>query len=243
LSGASILLTHFNVNIYGHWLLECVPKLLLLRRIQDKLSPYRIIVPKSTRSFVKAWISFILPKVEIKNYHDATEYVRCESLLIPSLLCGQDYAFHPLLNSLIAELVSTNTLPKRRLYLTRQEPSHFRRLSNKKEIENIASSFGLELISPETLPISEQIKLFSECVFVVGEFGSALHNTLFSPLGIRVLALNWVNGLQSKISQLRKQSVGYLLPSSGLPVEHEWGAALRTYHIDPRRFRDVLSVY
>jgi hypothetical protein len=242
LPGASILLTHFNVNTYGHWLLECVPKLLLLRRIQDKLSPFRIIIHKSTKSFVKAWLSFILPNVEIKIYNDAIEYVRCESLLIPSLLCGQDYAFHPLLNNLIAELVTTNALPKRRLYLSRQEPSIFRRLANKEEIESIASSFGLELINPETLPISEQIKLFSECAFVVGEFGSALHNTLFSPLGIRVLALNWINGMQSKISQLRKQSVGYLLPSSGLPVEYEWGVALQTYHIAPRRFRDILSV-
>ena len=119
---------------------------------------------------------------------------------------------------------------------------HCRRLSNDEEIESIASSFGLELISPETLPISKQIELFSECAFVVGEFGSALHNTLFSPTDIPVLALNWVNGLQSKISQLKKQSVGYLLPSSGLPVKMEWGAAPQTYHIDPRRFRDILSV-
>jgi Glycosyltransferase 61 len=243
LPGTSILVTHFNVHTYGHWLLECVPRLLLLRRIQDRLSPFRIIVHKSTKSFVKEWLSFILPKVEIKIYDDATEYVRCESLLIPSLLCsGQDWAFHPLFNSLIAELVPTNALPKRRLYLTRQVPSHFRRLSNKEEIESIASSFGLELISPETLPIPKQIELFSECAFVVGEFGSALHNTLFSPLGIRVLGLNWLNGMQSKISQLRKQSVGYLLPSSGLPVKYEWGAAPQTYHINPRRFRDILSV-
>jgi capsular polysaccharide biosynthesis protein len=162
-------------------------------------------------------------------------------LLIPSLLCGQDYAFHPLLNSLIAELVPTNALPKRGLYLTRQVPSYYRRLSNKEEIESIASSFGLELISPETLPISEQIKLFSECAFAVGEYGSVLHNTLFSPLGIRVLALNWMGGVQSKISQLRKQSVGYLLPSSGSPLKYEWGAAFQTYHIDPRRFRNLLS--
>ena len=241
LPGASILLTHWNVNCYGHWLLECIPRLLLLRRIQDKLSPFRIIVHKSTESFVKQWLSFILPKVEIEIYDDATEYVRCESLLIPSLLSGQDYAFHPLLNSLIAELVPTNALPKRRLYLTRQAPSFYRRLSNKEEIESIASSFGLELISPETLPISKQIKLFSECAFAVGEYGTVLHNTLFSPPGIRVLALNWIGGVQSKISQLKKQSVGYLLPSSGLPVKYEWGVRLQTYHIDPRRFRNLLS--
>ena len=241
LPGASILLTHFGANAYGHWLLECIPRLLLLRRIQDKLSRFRIIVHKSTESFIKQWLSFILPKVEIKIYDDATEYVRCESLLIPSLLCGQDYAFHPLLNSLIAELVPTNALPKRRLYFTRQVPGKYRRLSNKEEIESIASSFGLELISPETLPISMQLKLFSECAFAVGEYGSVLHNTLFSPLGIRVLTLNWMGGVQSKISQLRKQSVGYLLPSSGL-MKYEWGAALHTYHIDPRRFRDILSV-
>jgi capsular polysaccharide biosynthesis protein len=87
------------------------------------------------------------------------------------LLSGQDYAFHPLLNSLIAELVPTNALPKRRLYFTRQAPSFYRRLSNKEEIESIASSFGLELISPETLPISKQIKLFSECALLLESTG------------------------------------------------------------------------
>jgi O-antigen biosynthesis protein WbqL len=121
--------------------------------------------------------------------------------------------------------------------VSRLAPSLYRQLSNQAEIECIAVSEGLELVKPETLPISEQIALFASADLLVGEFGSAMHNALFSRRGTRVFCLNWINGLQSRIAQLKQQRVGYLLPSDGVPVKYVEGASLKSYHIDPDQFR------
>ena len=43
----AVLLTHFNSGVYGHWLLEGLPKLLLLKRIQMQLPKFCIVLPQA----------------------------------------------------------------------------------------------------------------------------------------------------------------------------------------------------
>lgn len=241
--GITTVVTHWNSGVYGHWLLEGMPKLLLLRQVADQLPSLRIALPRSLGQWVAAWIGQILPEASVEIYDDRTTYLHCERLLIPTLLTDTDHhVFHPELARLLASF-ERPIVPgerRKRLYVSRVAPSLFRRLSNQMQIEQIAVSEGLELVKPETLSIAEQIDLFSRAELVVGEFGSAMHNTLFSPRDTNVLCLNWINGLQSRIAQLKGQRVGYLLPSDGTPVKYVEGAALKTYHIDPDRFQECL---
>jgi capsular polysaccharide biosynthesis protein len=240
----AVLVTHWNSGVYGHWLLEGMPKLLLLRELAHQLPPLRIVLPRSLGTWVSAWIEQILPGASIQIYDDRTTYLDCRRLLIPTLLSDpQHHLFHPELGRLLETAhpsVRPNT-PRKRLYVSRVAPSLFRNLANQNEIESIATSEGLELVKPETLSIPEQINLFASAELIVGEFGSAMHNALFSPPGTTVLCLNWINGLQSRIAQLKRQRVGYLLPSNSAPVQYVEGAPAQTYHINPQRFRDCLK--
>jgi hypothetical protein len=238
--GLSVLLTHWNAHVYGHWLLECMPRLLLLRRIANQLPACRIVLPLSTASWIVTWIRYVLPNVEIEIYDHSVEYLQCEKLLLPTQLMYWAHYFHPSLNSLLDELCSSSpqkTNQGESLYVSRVEQSQFRELANRAEIEDIAMSEGLTLVRPETLSIPDQIALFANARLLVGEFGSAMHNALFSPAGTKVLCINWINGVQSRIAQLRRHQVGYLLPSDGVPVEYARGAPLRAYHVDPQIFR------
>lgn len=241
----TILVTHWNSGVYGHWLLEGMPKLLLLRQIANYLPPLRIALPRSIEKWVSAWIEQILPDATIEKYDDRSTYLHCRTLLIPTLLTDPEHhLFHPELGRLLANLqppIAPNT-HRARLYVSRVAPSLFRHLSNQAEIEEIAVSEGLELVKPETLSITEQIALFARADLIVGEFGSAMHNALFSPPDATVFCLNWINGLQSRIAQLKQQRVGYLLPSNGVPMRYVEGAPLQSYHIDPQRFRMCLRV-
>ena len=183
-----------------------------------------------------------MPDVKIEFYDKHTEYLNCRALILPTLLFAPGYHFHLELLSLLGDLPTQNApLPEGRLYLTREKPSHFRKMSNKLEIESIASDHGLHLISPELLSIPEQIALFSDARLVVGEFGSAMHNALFSPSTTAFLCLNWINTCQSRIAQLKRQRVGYLLPSDGNPVKYDDGAPSADYHVDPTTFRRCLA--
>jgi capsular polysaccharide biosynthesis protein len=240
--GVTILVTHWNSGVYGHWLLEGMPKLLLLRQVAHQLPPFRIALPRSIATWIPAWIQQILPGATIETYDDRTTYLHCETLLVPTPLADPEHNFHPEFNRLLAELlppIAPNT-PRTRLYVSRVNPSLFRSLSNQEEIEDLARSEGLQLLKPETVSIAEQISLFARAELIVGEFGSAMHNALFSPSDASIFCLNWINGLQSRIAQLKQHRVGYLLPSNGVPVKFAVGAPLQSYHIDPEQFRKYL---
>lgn len=241
--GTTVLLTHWNSTTYGHWLLEGMPKLLLLRTIRDQLPPLHIVLPLSIPEWVASWIGLILPQATIERYDDSSEYLQCDMLLMPTLLTSPEHFPHPELASLLDDLlrlVPAQAGGRKRLYVSRVAPSLFRELSNRAEIEQIAVDEGLTLVKPETLSIADQIALFAQAELVVGEFGSAMHNTLFSPPGTTVFCLNWINALQSYLGQLKRQRVGYLLPSSGVPVTYVMGAPRLTYSIDPQVFRRCL---
>jgi capsular polysaccharide biosynthesis protein len=241
--GVSVLVTHWNSGVYGHWLLEGMPKLLLLREIAQFLPPLRIVLPVSLARWVATWIAQILPEAVIETYDERTTYLHCRTLLMPTLLTDpKHHLFHPELAHLLAGLQPRVAPSERRmrLYVSRDAPSPFRRLSNQAEIEAIAISEGLELVKPETLSIAEQMAVFARAELIVGEFGSAMHNALFSAPGTRVFCLNWLVGVQSRIAELKQHRIGYLLPSDGVPVKYVQGAPLQIYHIDPERFRKYL---
>ena len=241
--GLSVLLTHWNSGVYGHWLLESMPKLLLLRAIAHRLPAFRIVLPRGLPDWVSSWIRFILPDSNLEIYNERAEYLQCDTLLMPTLLMHPEHFFHPALASLLDELcrsVSADTAGRRKLYVTRVELSRFRKLANQSEIEAIAVEEGLTLFTPETLSVAEQIQTFASADLIVGEFGSAMHSALFSPSNSKVFCLNWINGMQSRIAQLKTHAVGYLLPSDGTAVKYVAGTSQVGYHIDAQLFRSCV---
>ncbi|MBS0231938.1 MAG: glycosyltransferase family 61 protein [Proteobacteria bacterium] len=240
-----VLVSHFNSGVYGHWLLECLPKLLLLRTLLPLLPPVSILLPETSKEFIRKWCELLVPEIPILEYDDSMTYVVCKSLLIPGQLCSRNGFFHPIMNDYLEDVVGLAAAPQRtaeHLYITRECQSRFRFMRNRDEIEDIAREKGLTLISPETLPLGEQISLFANCKTITGEFGSALHNSMFAPLETPVLALNWIAGYQSRVAHLRSQPTGYLLPDDGpLKWDRELADIARGYTIDPLRFSETLD--
>jgi hypothetical protein len=89
LPGVSFLLTHWNSDVYGHWLLEGLPKLLLLQRLGHLFPDLRIVVPSvpaplanrllspilrrgsppsNAASYVRRWVDIVLPGATVETY-------------------------------------------------------------------------------------------------------------------------------------------------------------------------------
>jgi len=64
------------------------------------------------------------------------------------------------------------------------------RVVNEIVIENVLRSAGVEIFYPETLRLSDQIRIFSERSTVVGITGSSLHTSAFIPPYGRIIALS-----------------------------------------------------
>lgn len=234
-SGAVALVTHWNSYVFGHWLLEGLPRVLLLKQFMPFLPPFSVAVPTYLYPAIADYIKLLLPNVPIIFYKDHAEYLRCEHLIVP-----RASFFHPAIIDLIDDIVPPKE-SKRHLYISRVKQSAFREMENRQEIESIAETSGLEIICPETLPITEQIALFANADLIVGEFGSSLHNALFSPEGTTIFSLNWIVNVQSRISQIRGHQLGYLLPEAGY-VGFTPGAEKKFYSINPESFRSCLAL-
>ena len=79
-------------------------------------------------------------------------------------------------------------------------------------MEACAADRGFEIVCPEELSLEEQVALFAGTGLVIGEYGSGLHNTLFSPPRTIVGSVRYPNSVQTRIAALMGQDVVYLIP-------------------------------
>lgn len=93
------LVTHFNTGVYGHWLLEGLPKLFLLKHIQKLGVEFSIVLPHSVAAFIRKWVELVLPGIRIATFNDKREYAHCRKLLIPGNCYAGGYHFHPVVNT------------------------------------------------------------------------------------------------------------------------------------------------
>ena len=235
-------ITHVNCRVYGHWLTEVMPKLLVIEEFLRRWPGYAsmpILMPSIFPEFVYAHTRTLLPHVPIVTYDPQTEYIRCERMFMPTW--GTDHVFNSWVGEQVDRIRSATepTLPKR-IFVSRRSRSVTRVLDNQKELESMAMQEGLTIVCPEDYSFPRQIALFRNATMIVGEFGSALHNAIFSRAGTLVIALNWLNAVQSRIARLKGHRIGYVLPTSGAEVLLSPDGSVQHYSIDPATFRSRL---
>jgi O-antigen biosynthesis protein WbqL len=195
-----------------------------------------VFLPSIFPPFVYAHTQALLPDVPIVTFDPRVEYIRGERLFLPTW--GLDHVYNESLCGQLDDLrVTQDAALPRRIFVSRRSRPIFRELDNLRELEEIAVQEGLTVVCPEDYPFERQIALFRGATMIVGEYGSALHNALFSPSGTLVFALNWINACQSRFARLRGHRIGYLLPSSGTEVVFSFDASFRHYTVDPTPFR------
>lgn len=208
-------------NVYGHFLIEALGRLHVVQRmLREDLPAFRILVVASLPDWVRTILTqtYGIPPDDIIEYDPQREHVRIRQAIWPALtMCGD--MFHPfadyIMSDLLAWLRPTPTGGLERIFITRAffhpRASAPKTFANDAEITDIAvHEYGFVPVAPECLPWFEQVRLFANARVVVGQFGSGLHNTLFSPRGAHVGALGFGNLVQSGISSLRRQHICYL---------------------------------
>lgn len=237
----AFVISHFNF-VWGHWLTEMYPKLLLIEALAALGIRAPILLPSTAPAYVQIIVGATLPQHQIVTYDPTRESVRVERALLPHML-NRHYNFHEFLGAALdrqARGAPVHQAPGR-LFVSRRQLDNnasFRRLANQDEIEGVAAEVGLEIIFPERLSWSEQVARFSNAAVVMGEFGSGLHNTLLSPAETKVMALNWVVDVQSRIANFRRHDIGYLLATDGVPRIHNLEGVIHDFVVDPTAFRD-----
>ncbi|MEN3212212.1 glycosyltransferase 61 family protein [Methylorubrum populi] len=240
-----IVLSHPHSNMYGHFLTEAVPKLATIKFLYDAGGRFPIFIGRDEGSFVREFIELVIPGADIVSTIGG-EVLHIKKCIIPSR--HSNYLYHSAILNLFDDLSDRCaqkfqgiTFPEKLLLSRAYIGPTFRLLENRDEVYAAAIECGCQPVRCETMSIAEQIAMFRSAKLIFGEYGSAMHNALFSRRGTHVVSMNWINTVQQSISASRGHDITFIMPEGGVPVLAGDGAA-SSYKISPHLVRLALTI-
>lgn len=180
---------------YGHWLVDGAALLALAWKMN--LPPnWQIVVGdlngSAMHSVLRQTLEILAPGIDVVEHRDGEIWKFKELHYISPVSIPPLFKLPESLEGLRSIFLHTQ-LPKirsqRGIFVTRG-PMPSRRLGNESEIVEICRSFGMSVVSPESMPIADQAQLFRNSQVVVGVKGASLTNTLFCRPSVHVIALS-----------------------------------------------------
>ncbi len=180
-AGCSIPLCHFGYRTFGHFVLDALLQIYIFRDSLNagdaKVAHWRLPL---------AWMRDLLDRCGVQRgarVQLSKPVALFQTVGLSSALAGHGVYFPSSLSvAFIDWLRTTFDVPKslgeRRLYIRRQN-EYGRAIYNERDLAELAERYGFELISPEDIPVSDQMRLFSEAGVVLSPWGSGL---TFAPL-------------------------------------------------------------
>ncbi|MET0376086.1 MAG: glycosyltransferase 61 family protein [Rhizorhabdus sp.] len=204
-------------QIYGHWLVDVLPRLHRIMTSGIAFDTYLFPGP------VRDWQSRMLQAVGLDlsrcRFIDlSTTVVDCEELVVAAY-DRFNSEVRPDLVAVHRELRKTfcgDDIPAgtRHLFVSRGGWGGSRALVNRAEIEAAFAGMGYEIVHPEILSFPDQIRLFASAAVVAGECGSGLHNALFcgdnTRIGVMQSRDNY-NFLQAQIGMILNHELYYAI--------------------------------
>jgi capsular polysaccharide biosynthesis protein len=239
--GSCIILAGWGVTVYGHFLIEMLFRLEIAKRSVSYLEFASCSFLMDNRA--PKWLLEILAEffgidaARIHFFDRFDDIIRVKEAILPTL-ASADGAFHPFAALMIDEFVSGIGLrptKMKRVFVSRRTAlpgnSVERRCVNARELEQIAESeFDFVVTDPQTLSWREQIAIMQSAETLVGEYGSGMHNAIFSMGGTTVGSIGVLGLEQSNIGALRGHFNAYLA------VEES-----KEYSVDADRFRRFMG--
>ena len=220
-SNIAALIAAPGYNIYGHWILDFLPRISRFREFtDDQLPVYR----EAPRPWASQLASVLLPEWPDRAIANAGQSLRVKQLIVPTistvrgLLEGKSCvrAWTALSDRLAASHENIGDQPKSdRVYISRRnwyKLGDDRILQNAAEVEDRFEAAGFSIVSPEKMSFNQQQAMFSNARAIAGEDGSGMHNSIFSAPGTRVglLAMGRINTLHTSIANALRQHITYV---------------------------------
>ena len=235
-------------TIWGHWLIDFLPRLYVLHLAGYNIWEAKYILSYNTPNFAYELLRLIgIKKSSIYNYDETSELVGVRKLIVPSYLRWANRLpplFSEAVKFITENIERQNRLPSspvksNRLFVSRSSSQDHRSLRNREEVEGLAVERGFSVLEPSSYSILEQISIFKDVKQVIGEYGSALHNVIFSQEGTSICALRGSSHhpafIQSGIADTLNQDIGYVFGET--PID----AWEQVYSIEPNHLKWALD--
>ena len=213
-------------RVYGHWILDILPSLWMFKKESTRFKNVKYLLYSNTPKWALEFLyDFFLIKPEELIFIEENEFTAIVTLIVPSYLRTGTH-ISPKLNHFVEEMITLAKYMNPEVFLAdkiyiRKKDDRRRVLINELEVESVFKDNGFYIFDPEELSWSSQILLFNNASIIAGNFGSALHNTLFSKNTSKTLCLahSSINWLQSSIAGLRNSRIQYFFPCVEKSIE------------------------
>jgi hypothetical protein len=186
---------------YYHWLLDLVPRVLLLKHAAQNFSSYDALLLNGSRAnYEREILGALEVPAEKIRYVDARERFQIASAVFPSMDIN---VIAPWKVNGLRDLPFSGKLNqhRRRLYLSRASAA-VRRIANENEMSEALRQRDFEIVQAENLSWREQADLFASASVVVAPHGAALANIAFCQPGTRVVEITTRAGYRDWYWQL-----------------------------------------
>lgn len=213
----AFLLNHGHDHIYGHFLTEIFPKIIMADMAYRMGFCIPVILGNQSPAYCEDLFRLILPHVEVIRVPPAgMQIAQCFLPSHPALYLMNKAQLHAFDRAMAASR-SAESDRLRLLVRRSQIKNSYRQIENWADIENLAKYYGFTIFTPGDHPFDVQIDHFMRADIIVGEYSSALHNSLFAGPS-QVISLNWINHVQQAICYSRKQPLTIIMPEDGTAV-------------------------
>jgi capsular polysaccharide biosynthesis protein len=229
-AGQCVLLLGRGFGIYGHWLVDFLPKLFLLHQAGHDLMRLRYLVPRNAPKFGIDLLELLGITAEKRiAYHPDFELLCADQLLVPTMARSSSRTsslFRQAVEFVTALIWRRNARPlvagdTQRIFISRGRAGRpARNLLNRQQIERTAGAAGFRIVHPEQMSLLDQFAMFDNARQIVGEYGSALHAAIFARPGATVCALR---GTGSEIAGFLQSGIGAALD---LPTGYVFGPTI-----------------
>jgi capsular polysaccharide biosynthesis protein len=183
-------------NGYFHWMLEALPKLLLIEQAGHRLADIDLFMVRQKSPALMSFLAHLgIPDNKVFEWHFAP-HIQASRLIVTSSLenydssvAPQSIAIEPWASRIMQQRFS---LPRprgargRRIYIDR-ENAKFRKVINDSEVKAVLHEYDIEVYTLETLSFEQKRELFTTADVVIGPGGAGFANLLFCQPGCHVL--------------------------------------------------------
>ncbi len=232
-----------SYEVYGHFLVDYLPKLWLLEACGFRISRLRFLVPMKPPGWVlDLLLAAGIAQEQLVPYLFNQEMIRTDTLIVPTIMRTYERLSRSFgtatrfwVDRVRARLPEAVGLGDR-ILVSRADGGETRRFTNRPAIERTAKQHGYAILRPEALCLAEQVAAFASASHVVGEYGSGLHNVVFSQPGTTTCALRGTlrdpGSIQSSLSEALDQTTGYVIgQTTGDDRNHDVTVDMRDFEL------------
>lgn len=183
--------TASNQHIYWHWLLDVIPRLIMLDEMGKR--PHTLYL-QNKLPFQHEMLEYmgVLSKLKIIDC-DSIPMISASTLLVPchQIMEGRQFpqwVYQGLRKKFLPFLKQGKVGSTGRIYISRAGSSQ-RRISNEEKLFPILRDYAFQVVKLEELTFAEQMGIFQEAEVVLAPNGSGLANLVFCSKGTTVIEI------------------------------------------------------